>query len=107
MSVSFYVSNSPWQLYNTINEYFQHTGLPPGSVHLKRYSGNIIASLLEPSSSRKRRALHKILQDFPDKNLCVLEILVSMIWRHMSIWLEVSRIESYPSTSDMWKTPFR
>ena len=35
----FYVSNSPWQLYNTINEYFQHTGLPPGSVHLKRYSG--------------------------------------------------------------------
>lgn len=68
----FYVSNSPWQLYNTINEYFQHTGLPPGSVHLKRYSGNIIASLLEPSSSRKRRALHKILQDFPDKKfVCI------------------------------------
>ncbi|CAX42673.1 actin filament organizing protein, putative [Candida dubliniensis CD36] len=68
----FYVSNSPWQLFNTIHEYFSYTGLPPGSVHLKRYSGNIIASLLEPSSSRKRRALHKILQDFPDKKfVCI------------------------------------
>lgn len=68
----FYVSNSPWQLFDTIKQYFHFAELPPGSVHLKRYSGNIIASLLEPSQSRKKRSLHKILQDFPDKKfVCV------------------------------------
>ncbi|RCK67105.1 Phosphatidate phosphatase APP1 [Candida viswanathii] len=68
----FYVSNSPWQLFDTIKQYFLYAQLPPGSVHLKRYSGNIIASLLEPSQSRKKRSLHKILLDFPDKKfVCV------------------------------------
>ena len=69
----FYVSNSPWQLYNTINEYFQHTGLPPGSVHLKRYSGNIIASLLEPSSSRKEE---------PCTRFCRISLIkICVYWR--------------------------
>ncbi|EMG46151.1 APP1 Phosphatidate phosphatase APP1 [Candida maltosa Xu316] len=68
----FYVSNSPWQLYNSITKYFQYADLPPGSVHLKRYNGNIISSLLEPSSSRKRKTLYKILEDFPNKKfVCV------------------------------------
>ncbi|KAG7661546.1 uncharacterized protein J8A68_004915 [[Candida] subhashii] len=71
--VSFhYVSNSPWQLFSTIQQYFRIANLPPGSVHLKQYTGNIISSLLEPSSSRKKRALYKILDDFPDKRfICV------------------------------------
>lgn len=68
----FYVSNSPWQLYDTIKQYFHFAELPPGSVHLKKYSGNIIASLLEPSQSRKKRSLYKILRDFPDKKfVCI------------------------------------
>lgn len=72
-NISFhYVSNSPWQLYSTLDQYFKFTKLPIGSVHLKQYTGNIIASLLEPSSSRKRRVLYKILQDFPNKKfICV------------------------------------
>ncbi|RLV93829.1 Phosphatidate phosphatase APP1 [Spathaspora sp. JA1] len=71
--VSFhYVSNSPWQLFSTISQYFKAVNLPPGSVHLKQYTGNIISSLMEPSSSRKKRALYKILNDFPEKKfICV------------------------------------
>lgn len=67
-----YVSNSPWQLYNIIHQYFESVCLPPGLIHLKQYSGNIIASLREPSSSRKRNTLIKILRDFPQKKfLCI------------------------------------
>lgn len=67
-----YVSNSPWQLFNLIHQYFDFVKLPPGSIHLKQYSGNIIASLREPSTSRKRKTLTKILQDYPKKRfICI------------------------------------
>ncbi|OBA19878.1 hypothetical protein METBIDRAFT_12912 [Metschnikowia bicuspidata var. bicuspidata NRRL YB-4993] len=67
-----YVSNSPWQLFSLISQYFEHVKLPRGSFHLKQYSGNIIASLMEPSSSRKSLTLQKILRDFPNKRfICI------------------------------------
>lgn len=67
-----YVSNSPWQLFATIHEYFHLVNLPPGSFHLKQYTGNIISSLMEPSSSRKKTSLFRILNDFPEKQfICV------------------------------------
>lgn len=67
-----YVSNSPWQLFTSIHKYFQEAKLPAGSVHLKQYTGSFISSLMEPSSSRKKRALHKIVEDFPKKKfICV------------------------------------
>lgn len=67
-----YVSNLPWQLFLSISQYFATVKLPPGSVHLKQYTGNIISSLMEPLQSRKKRALYRILDDFPAKKfLCV------------------------------------
>lgn len=67
-----YVSNSPWQLFSLISQYFEAVQLPPGSIHLKQYTGNIISSLMEPSSSRKKKSLFKIAQDFPEKKfICV------------------------------------
>lgn len=67
-----YVSNSPWQLFSLISQYFDAVQLPPGSVHLKQYTGNIISSLMEPSSSRKKKSLFKIAEDFPEKKfICV------------------------------------
>jgi phosphatidate phosphatase APP1 len=71
--VSFhYVSNSPWQLFGAINQYFKESKLPAGSMHLKQYTGNILSSLTEPSSSRKKTALSKILKDFSEKQfICV------------------------------------
>lgn len=67
-----YVSNSPWQLLSLISQYFDAVQLPPGSMHLKQYTGNIISSLMEPSSSRKKKSLFKIAGDFPEKKfICV------------------------------------
>lgn len=67
-----YVSNSPWQLFTLISQYFEAVQLPPGSIHLKQYTGNIISSLMEPSSSRKKKSLFKVAQDFPEKKfVCV------------------------------------
>lgn len=62
-----YVLNLPWQLYLLIQQYFDTVRLPPGSIHLKQYTGNIILSLMEPSSSRKRKSLFQILAHFPQK----------------------------------------
>lgn len=67
-----YVSNSPWQLYTLIQQYFDTVQLPPGSFHLKHYTGNIMASLMEPSSSRKKNALFQVVKDFPQKTfVCI------------------------------------
>lgn len=67
-----YVSNSPWQLFHVIDKYFRNVKLPVGSIHLKQYTGSFISSLMEPSSSRKKRHLNKIAEDFPDKKfICV------------------------------------
>ncbi|KAK6462184.1 hypothetical protein DFJ63DRAFT_322821 [Scheffersomyces coipomensis] len=67
-----YVSNSPWQLFSTIEQYFKVVNLPVGSVHLKQYSGNILSSLMEPSTERKKKSLTKIVEDFPNKKfICV------------------------------------
>ncbi|KAI5953163.1 hypothetical protein KGF54_002534 [Candida jiufengensis] len=68
----FYVSNSPWQLYDCIYEYMNKVQLPIGSIHLKKYLGNIMSIILEPSLSRKRKILDKILTDFPEKKfVCI------------------------------------
>lgn len=67
-----YVLNLPWQLFALINEYFATVRLPPGSVHLKQYTGNIVLVLMEPLSSRKRTALMRLVADFPNKRfVCV------------------------------------
>lgn len=67
-----YVSNLPWQLYLTIAQYLKWANLPVTSIHLKQYTGNIISSLMEPSSLRKKRVLYKILSDFPNKQfVCI------------------------------------
>lgn len=67
-----YVSNLPWQLFSLIHQYFDAVKLPPGLFHLKQYTGNIMASLMEPSLSRKKRSLFKIVEDFPNKTfICV------------------------------------
>lgn len=67
-----YVLNLPWQLLPLIQEYFERTQLPPGSFHLKQYTGNIIALLMEPSMLRKRQHLEQIIGDFDQKEfICI------------------------------------
>ena len=72
MGVKFhYVSNSPWQLYPVISTYFSMAGLPPGSFHLKQYSG-MMQGIFEPVAERKKVTLDKIARDFPERRFILI-----------------------------------
>ncbi|KAL4912291.1 hypothetical protein BDW62DRAFT_194927 [Aspergillus aurantiobrunneus] len=66
-----YVSNAPWQLYPLLERFFKMVGLPPGSFHLKQYSG-MLQGIFEPTAERKKGALEQILQDFPDRKFILV-----------------------------------
>ncbi|KZM18703.1 uncharacterized protein EKO05_0006653 [Ascochyta rabiei] len=66
-----YVSNSPWQLYPVISTYFTMAGLPPGSFHLKQYSG-MMQGIFEPVAERKKVTLDKIARDFPERRFILI-----------------------------------
>ena len=74
MGVQFhYVSNSPWQLYSLLEQFFKVSGLPPGSVHLKQYSGMLMMQgMFESAAERKRSSLDKILRDFPRRKFVLV-----------------------------------
>lgn len=67
-----YVSNSPWQLLKPIKNFFDLVDLPYDSIHLKQYSGNVIALLMEPSSERKKSTLMRIVADFPNRKFVMV-----------------------------------
>ncbi|KAI9828092.1 MAG: hypothetical protein M1832_003619 [Thelocarpon impressellum] len=66
-----YVSNSPWQLYPVLVSYFAMAGLPPGSFHLKQYSG-MLQGIFEPVAERKKGTLSRIMEDFPDRKFILV-----------------------------------
>lgn len=66
-----YVSNSPWQLYPLLKSYFTLSGIPPGSFHLKQYSG-MLQGIFEPAAERKRGSLERIMSDFPDRKFILV-----------------------------------
>ena len=66
-----YVSNSPWQLYPVLKNFFSLAGLPQGSFHLKQYSG-MLQGIFEPTSERKRSTLERIMQDFPERRFILV-----------------------------------
>jgi phosphatidate phosphatase APP1 len=66
-----YVSNSPWQLYPLIRSYFSLAGLPPGSFHLKQYTG-MLQGIFEPAAERKKGSLDKIMADFPERKFILV-----------------------------------
>lgn len=67
MDVMFhYVSNSPWQLYPVLTGFFSMSGLPPGSMHLKAYTG-MFQGIFEPVAERKKGTLERLMRDFPER----------------------------------------
>jgi phosphatidate phosphatase APP1 len=66
-----YVSNSPWQLFPVLVTFFQKAGLPPGSYHLKQYSG-MLQGIFEPVAERKKGTLEKIMRDFPERRFILI-----------------------------------
>lgn len=66
-----YVSNSPWQLFPVLASFFAMAGLPPGSYHLKQYSG-MLQGIFEPVAERKKGTLEKIMRDFPERKFILI-----------------------------------
>lgn len=66
-----YCSNSPWQLFPVIASFFHLAGLPPGSIHLKQYSG-MLQGIFEPVAERKKGTLERILRDFPKRKFLLV-----------------------------------
>lgn len=66
-----YCSNSPWQLYPVLATYFKLANLPPGSLHLKRYTG-MLQGIFEPVAERKKGTLEKIMNDFPERDFLLV-----------------------------------
>lgn len=84
-----YVSNSPWQLFSLLKSYFHQAGLPPGSFHLKEYSG-MLHGIFEPAAERKRGSLDRIMNDFPERKFILvgdsgeadLEVYTDVVMAH-------------------------
>jgi len=66
-----YCSNSPWQLFPVLASYFLQAGLPPGSLHLKQYSG-MLQGIFEPVAERKRSTLDRLMLDFPQRKFILV-----------------------------------
>lgn len=66
-----YVSNSPWQLFPVLMSFFRVAGLPPGSYHLKQYSG-MLQGIFEPVAERKKGTLERIMRDFPQRKFILI-----------------------------------
>ena len=66
-----YVSNAPWQLFPVLASFFRIADLPPGSYHLKQYSG-MLQGIFEPVAERKKGTLDKIMRDFPDRRFILI-----------------------------------
>ncbi|KAM0324302.1 hypothetical protein ACHAQA_008079 [Verticillium albo-atrum] len=66
-----YCSNSPWQLFPVLASFFMIAGLPPGSLHLKQYSG-MLQGIFEPVAERKRSTLCRLLKDFPERKFLLV-----------------------------------
>ncbi|KAH3688415.1 hypothetical protein WICPIJ_000554 [Wickerhamomyces pijperi] len=68
----FYVSNSPYQLFDNLTKFFEYFQFPVGSMYLKKYSGNFLGSMWEPSHARKRAALERIIAHYGDKKFFLI-----------------------------------
>ncbi|CCH41068.1 Actin patch protein 1 [Wickerhamomyces ciferrii] len=68
----FYVSNSPYQLYSNLMKFFNMFEFPKGAIYLKRYTGNILNSFMEPSHSRKKAPLERIISHFSNRKFFLI-----------------------------------
>ena len=66
-----YLSNSPWQMYPLLVSFFAQAGLPPGSFHLKQYSG-MLQGIFEPVAERKKGTMNRIMNDFPERRFIMV-----------------------------------
>jgi phosphatidate phosphatase APP1 len=69
-----YVSASPWQLYESLAEFWNDQGYPQGSFHLKRFRLRDSARKLKmsPQKAYKRSAIEPILDAYPHRRFMLV-----------------------------------
>ncbi|KAK7041418.1 hypothetical protein VNI00_009284 [Paramarasmius palmivorus] len=68
-----YVSNGPFELLPILGDFFQVSGLPPGSVKLKSYAGrSLFTGLLSAPAAKKRAGVQEIIDAFPDSQFLLI-----------------------------------
>ena len=73
-AVFHFVSGSPWQLYEPLQEFCRAEGYPAGSFHLKRFRFREAARKLRksPQKAYKRMAIEPILAAFPNRRFVLI-----------------------------------
>ncbi|OZJ02890.1 hypothetical protein BZG36_03801 [Bifiguratus adelaidae] len=66
-----YVSNSPFQLLPMLQTFFRNSSFPPGSAHLKLYSG-IFSALYQEQGKAKRESILGLFKDFPNRKFVLI-----------------------------------
>ncbi|MGY8766910.1 MAG: phosphatidate phosphatase App1 family protein [Pirellulales bacterium] len=69
-----YVTSSPWQLYDSIANLFQQSGIPQGSFHMKsvRFRDPTILRLFIARRLGKRRTIKQIIKTFPKRKFILV-----------------------------------
>ncbi|MGC6451301.1 MAG: phosphatidate phosphatase App1 family protein, partial [Pirellulaceae bacterium] len=69
-----YVSASPWQIYNELHPFLDHTGFPGGSFHLRQFTlkGQVIRKLIRRRYQKKRNQIESLLQRFPRRQFVLI-----------------------------------
>ncbi|KAJ2157543.1 hypothetical protein GGF46_004432 [Coemansia sp. RSA 552] len=64
-----YVSNSPWQLYPSLDGFFHQNRFPPGSAHLRAFDPNDLLSIKNYTGTPqlKRDTIEKLFATFPER----------------------------------------
>ncbi|KAJ2782622.1 hypothetical protein GGI15_002856 [Coemansia interrupta] len=62
-----YVSNSPWQLYPSLDDFFHANRFPPGSAHLRSFDPNDLLSVSNYTGTPqlKRDTIEQLFRTFP------------------------------------------
>lgn len=62
----FYVSSSPWNLYDLLEEFLAHNGIPPGPLLLRDYGIDDTKLFAEKGHGHKLEKTERILTAYPD-----------------------------------------
>ncbi|KAJ2657760.1 hypothetical protein IWW48_004367 [Coemansia sp. RSA 1200] len=69
-----YVSNSPWQLYPTLDGFFHRHKFPPGSAHLRSFDPNDLLSIKNYTGTPqlKRDTIGLLFRTFPERKFVLV-----------------------------------
>jgi phosphatidate phosphatase APP1 len=69
-----FVSSSPWQLYEPLQEFLAAARFPPAVLHLKsvRFKDETLLDLFKPGTETKPKQIAPILRDFPSRHFVLV-----------------------------------